>query len=53
MLLQLLSERRSLLEQQRQDIDAVLSEIDALSDHCREVIAQAPSTLNTPATQDI
>jgi DNA-binding transcriptional MerR regulator len=44
-LLQLLSERRAQLERQRQDIDEVLGEIDALSEHCRKVIAQHPTPL--------
>jgi DNA-binding transcriptional MerR regulator len=37
-LLRLLSERRQQLEEQRDDIDAVLSEIDMLEAHCRTVI---------------
>lgn len=44
MLLQLLAERRAQLEHQRQDIDAVLGEIDALSEHCRAVLEQTPAT---------
>lgn len=37
-LLGLLTERKQQLEQQRQDIDAVLGEITALESHCRTVI---------------
>ncbi|KMJ53263.1 MULTISPECIES: MerR family transcriptional regulator [Vogesella] len=37
-LLQLLSERKKQLEEQRNDIDAVLSEIVVLEGHCRQVI---------------
>ena len=37
-LLRLLSERRQQLEEQRDDIDAVLAEIDTLEAHCRTVI---------------
>ena len=40
-LLALLEQRRTRLLAQRQDIDAVLSEIDTLSAHCREVIAKS------------
>ncbi|TCW33951.1 MerR family transcriptional regulator [Gulbenkiania mobilis] len=39
-LLQLLSDRKQQLEEQRRDIDAVLSEIDMLEQHCRTVIDQ-------------
>jgi DNA-binding transcriptional MerR regulator len=38
-LLELLSDRRSQLIAQRQDIDAVLEEIDNLANHCRKIIA--------------
>ena len=37
-LLQLLSERKKQLEEQRRDIDAVLAEIVTLEGHCRQVI---------------
>lgn len=37
-LLQLLSDRKKQLEKQRRDIDVVLSEIDILEGHCRQVI---------------
>ncbi|MDN0076362.1 MerR family DNA-binding transcriptional regulator [Crenobacter sp. SG2303] len=46
-LLQLLTERRQQLEEQRRDIDAVLAEIDTLELHCRSVIdelTQHPQT---------
>ncbi|HJV07527.1 MAG TPA: MerR family DNA-binding transcriptional regulator [Chromobacteriaceae bacterium] len=39
-LLNLLVARRKQLEQQRQDIEAVLAEIDTLETHCRQVIDQ-------------
>jgi DNA-binding transcriptional MerR regulator len=39
-LLELLSDRRTRLLSQRQDIDAVLQEIETLSEHCRAVIAE-------------
>ncbi|OWY38563.1 MerR family transcriptional regulator [Xenophilus sp. AP218F] len=38
-LLDLLQVRRLQLEEQRRDIDAVLSEIDTLAAHCRRVVA--------------
>ena len=38
-LLELLSDRRTQLIAQRQDIDAVLDEIDSLANHCRKIIA--------------
>ena len=42
-LLRLLSERRQQLEEQRDDIDAVLAEIDTLEAHCRTVIDEMTS----------
>jgi DNA-binding transcriptional MerR regulator len=44
LLLQLLSERRAQLERQREDIDQVLGEIDALSEHCRLIIENTPAS---------
>lgn len=38
--LELLAERRALLEQQREDIEAVLREIDAFEAQCRNLLAQ-------------
>lgn len=38
--LELLAERRALLEQQREDIEAVLREIDAFEAQCRHLLAQ-------------
>lgn len=38
--LDLLAERRALLQQQREDIEAVLREIDAFEAQCRSLLAQ-------------
>jgi len=40
-LLAVLGKRRSALEQQREDIEAVLAEIDAFESQCREILAGA------------
>lgn len=47
-LLQLLSDRKKQLEEQRQDIDAVLAEIDMLEGHCRQVIDTMTGKEATP-----
>ncbi len=42
-LLEVLAERRARLEQQREDIDAMLAEIDAIEQSCRAALAGTPS----------
>ena len=39
---QMLADRRAMLEQQREDIDAVLAEIDALERECRQRLSAGP-----------
>ena len=41
-LLAVLAKRRAALEQQREDIEAVLAEIDAFESQCRDLLADAP-----------
>jgi DNA-binding transcriptional MerR regulator len=41
-LLAVLAKRRAALEQQREDIEAVLAEIDAFESQCRDLLAGAP-----------
>jgi DNA-binding transcriptional MerR regulator len=40
-LLEVLADRRARLEQQREDIDAVLAEVDAIEQLCRTTLSQA------------
>lgn len=45
-LLEVLAKRRAKLEQQREDIEAVLTELDALERQCRSLLAEGGASRN-------